>query len=91
MSKSQDPDHFFQTSHSLAETSRKAAKSSNENGAPIRLKSKILAIISDPSHPSAIYIAESAGQARRILLDVGMHVVSIPAIFKLVVYTHEHN
>ena len=71
MSRSQDPDHFFQTSQSIAETSRKAAKSKNEHGAPIRLKSKILAIIADPTHEGAVYLAESVGQVRRIVLDVG--------------------
>lgn len=71
MSKSQDPDHFFQTSQSLAETSRKAAKSHNEHGAPIRLKSKILAVVADPTREGTVYLAESAGQVRRLVLDVG--------------------
>lgn len=71
MSRSQDPDHFFQTSQSIAETSRKAAKSKNEYGAPIRLKSKILAISPDPAHQGAVYLAESVGQVRRLVLDVG--------------------
>ena len=70
MSRSQDPDHFFQTSQSLAETSRKAAKSKNEYGAPIRLKSKILAVIVDPAQDGAVYLAESAGQVRKLILDV---------------------
>ena len=70
MSRSQDPDNFFQTSQSLAENSRKAAKSTNEHGAPIRLKSKILAVLVDPTQDSALYIAESVGQVRRLILDV---------------------
>ncbi|KAL8944912.1 MAG: hypothetical protein Q9216_000073 [Gyalolechia sp. 2 TL-2023] len=74
MSTSNDPDHFFQTSpslsHSLAESKRKNQKSKNENGAPIRLPSKILAIIADPSHPTnAVYVAESAGNVRRVVVD----------------------
>ncbi|MCJ1462344.1 hypothetical protein MMC07_000944 [Pseudocyphellaria aurata] len=70
MSKSTDPDHFFQTDHSVAETRRKALKSSNKHGAPIRLQSKILAVIPDPTRPSdTIYVAESTGTARRIVLD----------------------
>ncbi|KAF6219885.1 hypothetical protein HO133_003710 [Letharia lupina] len=69
MSKSSDPDHFFQTSHSLAETSRKTLKSKNHHGSPIRLQSKILAIISHPADRGAVYVAESAGTARRVVLE----------------------
>ena len=58
-------------SHSLAETTRKASKSKNNFGSPIRLQSKILAVIADPEHAGAIYVAESAGTARRVVLDVG--------------------
>ncbi|KAL8715657.1 MAG: hypothetical protein Q9225_006340 [Loekoesia sp. 1 TL-2023] len=72
MSASKDPDHFFQTSHSLAESERKSRKSKNKNGNPIRLPSKILAAIVDPTCPNdAVYIAESAGNVRRIVVDVG--------------------
>ncbi len=77
MSRSQDPDHFFQTSQSLAETSRKAAKSKNEDGAPIRLKSKILAVLVDPTQDGTLYLAESVGQVRRLILDVSN--VNVPA------------
>ncbi|KAL8933173.1 MAG: hypothetical protein Q9211_005923 [Gyalolechia sp. 1 TL-2023] len=70
MSASSDPDHFFQTSHSLAESKRKSRKSKNKNGAPIRVPSKILAVIADPSHPTnAVFVAESAGNVRRVALD----------------------
>ena len=72
MTTSSDPDHFFQTTHSLSETTRRAAKSKNTFGNPIRLPSKILAVITDPLPSSpAVYVAESAGNARRIDLDVG--------------------
>ena len=77
MSRSQDPDHFFQTSQSLAETSRKAAKSKNDHGAPIRLKSKILAVAVDPVREETIYVAESAAQIRRIGLDVGQNTLLV--------------
>ncbi|KAL2041715.1 hypothetical protein N7G274_005499 [Stereocaulon virgatum] len=70
MSKSTDPDQFFQTSHSLAETSRKAFKAKNNHGNPIRLSSKILAVLADPSTDGAVYIAESAGTVRRVVLEV---------------------
>ena len=88
MSRSADPDHFFQTtypspsvspilqtnsyhSHSVTETRRKALKSKNKNGNPIRLPSKVLVLIADPQDAGAVYVAESAGTARRLVLDVG--------------------
>ena len=58
-------------SSSLAETSRKARKAPNTHGNPIRLPSKILAVIADPTTNGAVYLAESAGTARRVVLDVG--------------------
>ncbi|KAI4100830.1 MAG: hypothetical protein L6R37_005229 [Teloschistes peruensis] len=71
MTSSSDPDHFFQTSHSLAETERKSLKSTNKNGNPIRLPSKILAVVADPSNPyDAVFIAESVGSVRRVTLEV---------------------
>lgn len=57
--------------NSIAEIGRRAAKSKNNHGNPIRLESKILAVIVDPTHPCAVYIAESTGTARRIVLEVG--------------------
>ncbi|KAM0805273.1 WD40-repeat-containing domain protein [Usnea florida] len=69
MSKSSDPGHFFQTSHSLAEISRKSLKAKNHHGSPIRLQSKILAIICYPGDLEAVYVAESAGTARRVVLE----------------------
>ncbi|KAL8742444.1 MAG: hypothetical protein Q9190_005067 [Brigantiaea leucoxantha] len=70
MSTTTDPDHFFQTTYSLQETTRKNLKSKNTHGNPIRLSSKILAAISDPSSlHNAIYVAESAGNVHRIALD----------------------
>lgn len=58
-------------SSSLAETSRKARKAPNTHGNPIRIPSKILAVIADPTSNGALYLAESAGTARRVVLDVG--------------------
>ncbi|KAL6720212.1 hypothetical protein ACLMJK_002133 [Lecanora helva] len=69
MSRSTDPNHFFQSSHSLAEANRKEYKSKINNGSPIRLQSKILAAIADPTNDNTTYIAESVGTARRIVLD----------------------
>ena len=58
-------------SHSVTETRRKALKSNNKNGNPIRLPSKVLALITDPQDAGAVYVAESGGTARRLVLDVG--------------------
>ncbi|KAG8526250.1 uncharacterized protein KY384_000243 [Bacidia gigantensis] len=66
-----DSDYFFQTSHSVAETNRKAQKSKNTQGFPIRLPSKLLAIHADPSDPDVVFIAESVGNVRRIAIEVG--------------------
>ncbi|KAF2229912.1 WD40 repeat-like protein [Viridothelium virens] len=70
MSRSTDPGHFFQTESSLTDAARKAKKSKNNAGDPIRLKSKILTIIADPDDGRGVYVAESAGTARRISLQV---------------------
>lgn len=45
------------------------------------MQSKILAIIADPTHPCAIYIAESTGTARRIVLEVGEESFYLPPPF----------
>ena len=58
-------------SHSLTETCRKTLKSKNKNGKPIRLPSKVLALIADPQDAGAVYVAESGGTARRLVLEVG--------------------
>ncbi|KAB8627221.1 hypothetical protein FH972_026054 [Carpinus fangiana] len=52
-----------------ANAARKAAKSSNTFGNPIRLPSKILAVVSDPSGRPGVYVAESAGTLRRIDIE----------------------
>ena len=71
MSRSTDPGHFFQTDASESTRARKAAKSGNTNGNPIVLQSKILDVIPDPFSPACIYIAESAGCARNVNVEVG--------------------
>ncbi|MCJ1285354.1 hypothetical protein MMC26_004694 [Xylographa opegraphella] len=71
MSQTTDPDRFFQTTDSIAETARKAKKSTNKHGSPIKLPSKILAIIPDPTASNRVYVAEAAGTARRVELDTG--------------------
>jgi hypothetical protein len=70
MSRSNDPGHYFQTTEALETTARKAAKSKNTHGDPIKLTSKILAAVPDPHHPNAVYVAEAVGEIRRVQLDV---------------------
>ncbi|KAJ4369580.1 hypothetical protein N0V83_005342 [Neocucurbitaria cava] len=69
MSHSNDPGHYFQTTSSLEETARKAAKSKNTKGDPIKLPSKILAIAADPQDENQIYVAEAAGNVKRINIE----------------------
>ncbi|OTA94024.1 hypothetical protein M434DRAFT_395090 [Hypoxylon sp. CO27-5] len=71
MYKGTSPDHFFQTDAEQAKRERRAAKASNKNGNPIALKSKLLAAILDPTSPSSVLIAESAGSVRRVNADTG--------------------
>jgi hypothetical protein len=58
-------------SSALNETARKAAKSKNDKGSPSKLPSKILAVVPDPQDVNQIYIAEAAGNVKRINLEVG--------------------
>lgn len=53
------------------EARRKTDKSHNSNGKPIRLHSKLLAIEADPLTPGSVYVAESTGALRRVILEVG--------------------
>ncbi len=57
------------SSSTLDEANRKARKSYNISGDPIKLPSKLLAIIPDPAHRGAIYVAESAATVKRVQLD----------------------
>ncbi|KAG9833495.1 WD domain-containing protein, partial [Aureobasidium melanogenum] len=66
-----DADKYFQTSDSVAEQKRRQAKASNKNGNPVALTSKILAVHADPQDPDAVYIAEAAGTARRLVIQTG--------------------
>jgi WD40 repeat protein len=65
---------FLLTKHSssaLDEVNRKARKSYNISGGPIKLPSKLLAVIPDPAHHDAVYVAESAATVKRVTLDDG--------------------
>jgi WD40 repeat protein len=53
-------------SSTLDEVNRKARKSYNLSGNPIKLPSKLSAIIPDPAHHDAVYVAESAATIKRV-------------------------
>jgi len=53
-------------SSALNEEARKATKSKNTKGSPIKLPSKILAVIPDLQDQDAVYIAEAAGNIKRV-------------------------
>ncbi|KAK5163621.1 uncharacterized protein LTR77_010570 [Saxophila tyrrhenica] len=69
MSISNDAGHFFQSSAALATTERKAAKAKNKYGDPIKFPSKILAILIDPNDKGGLYVAEAAGEVKKVRLD----------------------
>ncbi|KAI0884701.1 WD40 repeat-like protein [Annulohypoxylon maeteangense] len=69
MHKGTSPDQFFQTDAEQAKRERREAKAGNKNGNPVVLKSKLLAAIPDPTSPSSVLIAESAGSVRRVNVD----------------------
>lgn len=70
MSRSNDPGDYFQTTEALATTERKATKSKNKHGDPIKLSSKVLAAIVDPFSENAVYLAEAVGEIKRVDLEV---------------------
>lgn len=70
MSRSNDPGHYFQTTDSLATSERKAAKSKNKHGEPIKFPSKILAAQADLWDGNLVYVAEAAGEVKRVSLEV---------------------
>jgi WD40 repeat protein len=45
---------------------RRSAKSANKYGNPVVLKSKVLAVLADPTSAAHVIVAESAGSARRV-------------------------
>lgn len=60
---------------SLKETERKSHKAKNDLGDPIKLSSKVLAVVAHPHDESAVIVAESNGTIERVQLgkatDVG--------------------
>ena len=77
MSRSNDAGHFFQTSDALATNERKAAKAKNKYGNPIKLPSKVLAACADPTTSEAVYVAEAAGEVKRVTLEVCKSILSL--------------
>ncbi|KAK3071923.1 hypothetical protein LTR53_007769 [Teratosphaeriaceae sp. CCFEE 6253] len=72
MSRSDDAGHYFQTSDSLATGERRSAKAKNKHGKPIKLQSKILAVLSGRAQDGGIvYVAEAAGDVKRVDLEAG--------------------
>ncbi|KAI5864258.1 WD40 repeat-like protein [Durotheca rogersii] len=71
MYKGTSADQFFQTDADQAKRERRATKAGNKHGNPIALKSKLLAAVPDPTCPSSILIAESAGSVRKVNVDTG--------------------
>ncbi|KKA26692.1 hypothetical protein TD95_001631 [Thielaviopsis punctulata] len=72
MSMTTNTDNFFQTDATHAKNARRDAKSTNQFGNPIKLKSKILALVADPSSPfGSVFVAESASKVRRVNLETG--------------------
>jgi hypothetical protein len=65
------PARLTPNSSSLNEITRKGAKSKNTQGSPIKLTSKILAAFPDPQDDDHIYVAEAAGNVKRINIEVG--------------------
>lgn len=57
------------SSSQLDEVNRKARKSYNISGNPIKLPSKLLAVVADPAHNGTVYVAESAATIKRVELD----------------------
>ncbi|RPB26256.1 WD40 repeat-like protein [Terfezia boudieri ATCC MYA-4762] len=71
MSITTDKSRFFQSSDALHADTRRARKAANTRGAPIPVGSKILALLDDPTSPDHVFVAESAGLARRLQLSSG--------------------
>ncbi|PYI08688.1 WD repeat protein [Aspergillus sclerotiicarbonarius CBS 121057] len=78
MAQSSHRDDFFQTTAALDEQKRKDEKSQNTNGNPIRLQSKILAVAADPLSAGSVYVAQSGGTVRKVILETG----ETAAVFK---------
>ncbi|KAM0275000.1 hypothetical protein ACHAQH_007648 [Verticillium albo-atrum] len=66
--ESSNQENFFETDVQQEKRKQRALKQDNPFGNPIRLPSKVLAILPDPTNPNAILTAESSGRVARISL-----------------------
>ncbi|TDZ58455.1 putative WD repeat-containing protein [Colletotrichum trifolii] len=65
--ESSNPEHFFETDTQQAKRQQRAKKKENAFGNPLRMSSKVLAVIPDPKKPqTAVYTAESGGRVSRV-------------------------
>lgn len=60
-------------SAALSTSARKAQKSSNKKGNPVKLASKILDVAVDPLDGDAVYVAEAAGTVKRVSVEVCLY------------------
>jgi len=70
MSTGRTADDYFQTDDTLAGQARRATKSKNKHGNPLRLPSKLSAVARDPTSDQHVYVAEATGTVRRVNVEV---------------------
>ncbi|EEY19436.1 WD repeat-containing protein [Verticillium alfalfae VaMs.102] len=66
--ESSNQENFFETDVQQEKRKQRALKQDNPFGNPIRLPSKVLAVLPDPTNPNALLTAESSGRVARISL-----------------------
>ncbi|OLN92215.1 putative WD repeat-containing protein [Colletotrichum chlorophyti] len=65
--ESSNQEHFFETDTQQAKRQQRAKKEENTFGNPLRMPSKILAVVPDPKNPhTSVFAAESGGRVSRI-------------------------
>ncbi|KAF9870531.1 WD repeat protein [Colletotrichum karsti] len=64
--ESSNQEHFFETDAQQVKRQQRAKKEENAFGNPLRLTSKVLAVIPDPRKPQTVFTAESGGRVSRI-------------------------
>ena len=81
MSVSNDPENFFQTTASLETLNKRRLKSSNKNGNPLVLPSKIVTFCLEPipvrTGLPRLFTGESGGLARRVNLEVSYAIAQL--------------
>ncbi|KZL79548.1 wd repeat-containing protein [Colletotrichum incanum] len=65
--ESSNQENFFETDTQQAKRQQRAKKEANTFGNPLRMPSKILAVVPDPKKPqTSVFIAESGGRVSRV-------------------------